>query len=208
MDVDYTSIGRLLSSPARSAMLGVLFDGGQAGATELARRAGVAPSTASGHLRALVDGGLVTVTAHGRHRRYRLAGAEIAEALEALGRVCPRVAVDSLQAHDDATSLSFARTCYDHLAGDVGVAVLVALLDGAWLVPARDGYALGPAGRRFAELGIDVDALAARRRPLARPCLTRPSGDRIWQVPSVARCATRCSRTAGSNEPGAGAGSA
>ncbi len=171
MDVDYTGIGRLLSSAARSAMLGLLFDGQPVSATALARRAGVAPSTASEHLRALVDGGLVSVVADGRRRRYQIAGPEIADALEALGRVCPRASIRSLRASQEATRLGFARTCYDHLAGQVGVALLDALLDAKWVAPAGELYALGPEGGRFGGLGIDPVEVSRQRRPFAKPCL-------------------------------------
>lgn len=170
MDVDYSEIGRLLSSPARSAMLGMLFDG-DAGATALARCAGVAPSTASGHLRALVDGGLVSVAAHGRQRRYRISGPQIAEALEALARVCPRRPVRSLRSSQEVARMRVARTCYDHLAGHVGVAVFDALVLHRWLVLAGEHVELGPEGGRFGDLGVDAAALRRQRRCFARTCL-------------------------------------
>jgi DNA-binding transcriptional ArsR family regulator len=171
VDIDYTKIGRLLASSARSAMLGLLLDGRPASGTALARCAGVAPSTASEHLRALVDGGLVSVVADGRQRHYTIASPEIAEALEALARVCPRGPIRSLRSSEEASRLGFARTCYDHLAGQVGVSVLEALLDAKWVVPARELYELGPEGARFSELGIDAEAVARERRAFARPCL-------------------------------------
>lgn len=171
MDVDYTRIGRLLSSSARSAMLGMLFDGQPVGATSLARGVGIAPSTASEHLRALVEGGLVSVVANGRQRHYRIASPEIAEALEALGRVCPRVPIRSLRASELAAGLGIARMCYDHLAGHVGVAVLDALLEERWLAPSGEVFELGADGRRFVELGIDVSLVAGQRPSFARPCL-------------------------------------
>jgi DNA-binding transcriptional ArsR family regulator len=171
MDADYTRIGRLLSSAARSAMLGLLFDGESESATALARRADVAPSTASEHLRALVDGGLVSVVAHGRQRRYQIASPEVAEALEALGRVCPHSSIRSLRASQEASRLGFARTCYDHLAGQVGVALLDALLDAKWVRAAGGLYVLGPEGGRFGELGIDPTEVSRERRLFAKPCI-------------------------------------
>lgn len=171
MDVDYSGIGRLLSSPARSAMLAMLFDGGTVSASALARGAGVAPSTASGHLRALVDGGLVSVASNGRQRHYRIANSDIAEALEALGRVCPRRPIRSLRASHDMARISFARTCYDHLAGQVGVAVLDALLADRWLVGDAGQFDLGPAATRFADVGVDALAVRRQRRCFARACL-------------------------------------
>jgi DNA-binding transcriptional ArsR family regulator len=171
VDADYTRIGRLLSSSARSAMLGMLFEGQPVPAGALARRADVAPSTASEHLRALVDGGLVAVVAAGRQRHYRIASAEIAEALEALGRVCPRAPVRSLRASQESAGLAFARTCYDHLAGRLGVAVLDGLLAARWLTDTDVGFELGPGGARFAELGVDARSLETGKRRFARRCL-------------------------------------
>jgi DNA-binding transcriptional ArsR family regulator len=171
MDVDFSGIGRLLSSPARSAMLAMLFEGEPVGATVLARGANVAPSTASEHLGALVEGGMARVVPKGRHRYYQIASPEVAEALEALGRVCPRRQVRSLRASQDAASLGFARTCYDHLAGSAGVAVLDALLAQRWIVGVGSLFELGPSGRRFAELGIDAPALRRQRRSFAKACV-------------------------------------
>lgn len=171
MDVDFSGIGRLLSSPARSKMLAVLFDGEPQSSAALARSADIAPSTASEHLRALVEGGLVAVVPHGRRRDYQIAGPEIAEALEALGRVCPRGPVRSLRTSQDAARIGFARTCYDHLAGRVGVAVFDSLVDHGWLVVAGDVVDLGPHGGRFDEVGVDASAARHGRRCFARPCL-------------------------------------
>lgn len=171
MDVDYSKVGHLLSSPARSAMLARMFDGEPLSATALARCADVAPSTASEHLRALVDGGLVTVVAQGRQRHFGIASPEIAEALEALGRVCPRVPVRSLRASQDAGRMNFARTCYDHLAGQVGVAIFDALLGSRWIVAEGALVRLGPQGARFRELGVEPSRLHGQRRCFARTCL-------------------------------------
>lgn len=171
MDVDYSRIGHLLSSQARSAMLARMFDGEPVSATALARSANVAPSTASGHLRALVDGGLVTVVAQGRQRHYGIASPEIAEALEALGRVCPPAPVSSLRAAQDAGRMNFARTCYDHLAGRVGVAIFDVLLSSGWIVTEGTLVQLGPQGKRFRELGVEPSALHGQRRCFARTCL-------------------------------------
>lgn len=172
MDVDFTVLGRLLANPGRSRMLGFLLDGSPMAASELARRAGVAASTASEHLQQLVAGGLVVAEARGRQREFSIAGADVAEALEAISRICPPVAVRSFRASTEAQALHFARTCYDHVAGVLGVALLDAMLAGRWL-DERDGtYVLGPASsERFARLGMDLGAVAASRRPVIRSCV-------------------------------------
>jgi DNA-binding transcriptional ArsR family regulator len=172
MEADFTKVGRMLASPARSAIVSVLFDGRAMTASELARIAGVGPSTASEHLAELVGAGLLRVAADGRHRYFALAGPDVATALEALAQICPPLPVRSLRASVSARTLGFARTCYDHLAGTLGVAVLDALLARLWLAAGQDGFAVTDRGEDgLAGLGIDVPTLRTRRRVLARPCL-------------------------------------
>ena len=172
VDVDFAKVARVLASPARSSMAGALLDGRMMTAGELARVAGVGPSTASGHLAELVQGGLVTVSAHGRHRYFGLAGTDIAEALEAFARICPATPVRSLRGSAEARALAFARTCYDHLAGSLGVTLLDGLLTKGWLVTAEHGYAITRCGHDgLPSLGVDVRAMSHQRRSLARPCL-------------------------------------
>ena len=133
---------------------------------------GVQPSTASEHLSALVEGGLANVVAQGRHRYFALAGPAVARALEGLARICPPTPVRSLRASTEARSLRFARTCYDHLAGRLGVATLDAYLDLDWLTPQSGGYLVSRAGEcELTGLGIDLAALRRQRRSFARPCL-------------------------------------
>lgn len=169
---DFTVVGRLLANQARAAMVDELLDGGALSASALARLAAVSPSTASAHLGALVEGGLLSVREQGRHRYYALAGGEVAAALRQLSRISPIAPVLPLRVSRQAQALRFARTCYDHLAGLVGVALLDALLAREWLSAASAGYLLsGDAEMALGELGIRVDALRRQRRSFARPCL-------------------------------------
>jgi DNA-binding transcriptional ArsR family regulator len=173
MDVDYSTVGRLLANPARSQMLGLLLDGGgPRTASYLAQRAGVAPSTASEHLRDLVAGGLLVAETRGRHRYYELSSVEVAEALEALAQVCPPMEVCSLRASSQARRLRVARTCYDHLAGLLGVAVLDAIVSLGWLERADQAYAPGPGSQNgFSRLDINLEEIRHSRRPMIRTCL-------------------------------------
>ncbi len=123
----------LMADRGRAAMLVALLDGRPLAASELARMAAVSPSTASAHLARLLDGGLVTVIRQGRHRYYRLAGHEVAAAIEALSQLGPPAKVRSLRQSRQAAALAEARTCYDHLAGRAGVELLDALLREALL---------------------------------------------------------------------------
>ena len=172
MGTDFAAVGRLLSSPARAAILDVLLDGGVASATELAAVASVKPSTASGHLAALLDAGLVTMVVRGRNHYYRLAGSDVAAALEALSRLCPATPVRSLRESRNMEALRTARTCYDHLAGQLGVELLSALLRRGWLTPRGDNYSLRALGERsLIGLGVDVAGARRQRRNFARACL-------------------------------------
>jgi DNA-binding transcriptional ArsR family regulator len=128
-DLDLAALGSVIAEPARARMLLALGDGRALAASVLAAEAGVAASTASGHLARLTDSGLVHVLPQGRHRYYRLAGPEVGELIELLGRLAPAAPVRSLRQGTQAEAIRTARTCYDHLAGRLGVALFAALLD-------------------------------------------------------------------------------
>src|SRR4051812_46623072 len=118
---DVARVAAAFADPGRARVLMALADGRALPAGRLAEEAGVAPSTVSTHLGMLLERGLVTVGRQGRHRYYRLAGAEVAGALEALARLAPVAPVTSLREHTRAHALRTARTCYRHLAGKLGV---------------------------------------------------------------------------------------
>jgi DNA-binding transcriptional ArsR family regulator len=181
-DADIAALGSVLAEPARARMLMALGDGRALAASVLANEAGVAPSTASGHLGRLVDAGLIEVLPQGRHRYYRLAGPQVGELLEVLARVAPAGPVRSLRQGTQAEALRTARTCYDHLAGRLGVAIFGSLLDAGHVVggdgrhdPARADqdrlsargrdldYRLTPSGREtLARLGVEISGTAVR----------------------------------------------
>jgi len=171
MDVDLTASASAIADPARAAMLDALMDGAPRSAGALAREAGVAASTASHHLGRLLDAGLVVVEPDGRRRAFRLARPEVADALEALALVSPPRAPRTLRRATRAEAERAARTCYDHLAGALGVAVCDALLAAGAIAPDGErAYALGPgAGDTLAAFGVTPPA--PTRRAYARPCL-------------------------------------
>jgi DNA-binding transcriptional ArsR family regulator len=135
--------GALLAEPARAAMLLVLMDGSARPAGELARAAGVGAATASAHLKRLLDGGLLAVHEQGRHRYYRLADEEAAAWLEAMA--LPRAPRAPRPQRGDP-ALCRARTCYRHLAGQLGVALCDAWLTCGWLRGDGAGLHLEAAG--------------------------------------------------------------
>jgi DNA-binding transcriptional ArsR family regulator len=187
-DTDIASLASALADPGRARSVLALGDGRALPASVLAGEAGVAGSTASGHLAKLVEAGLLSVERHGRHRYYRLAGPEVGELLEALARFAPAAPVRSLRQGTRAHAVRYGRTCYDHLAGRLGTALMSALLeqeilsggDGSFdpgvdrLSAPGDGvaYSLTTRGETMlADFGIDVDALRRRPRPLIRYCI-------------------------------------
>jgi DNA-binding transcriptional ArsR family regulator len=177
---DIAPVAALLADRTRAVMLTVLLDGRPLSAGELARTAGVSAATASSHLGKLLDGELVTVVKQGRHRYYRLKGAEVATVIEALSLISPSVKVRSLRQSRQAAALGLARTCYDHLAGRAGVALFDVLL-GHGLIeprvtveddPRRSAYDVTDKGRdRLERVGVDVEAVRAQRRRFAGHCL-------------------------------------
>jgi DNA-binding transcriptional ArsR family regulator len=167
--MDISTPAALMGDPTRAAFLTALADGTTLPASELAQRAGVGASTASIQLAKLVDGGLLEVERTGRHRYYRLADPTVAAAIESLAVLAPHRAASSLKQARVGSELQAARTCYDHLAGALGVALLEGLQRQRLLTPKLE---VTPRGTdRFAKLGIEIQELARGRRPLTRACL-------------------------------------
>jgi DNA-binding transcriptional ArsR family regulator len=165
---DLAAVGALLAEPARAKVLLALLDGRSLPASLLASEAGIAPSTASHHLARLVDAGLITVANRGRHRYFTLAGAQVAHLIEAVAQVAPQQPIRSLRQGTRAHAIRYARSCYDHLAGRLGVAVTDALQEHGVIVARDDvGYTVTEQGSSsLAELGID-----ARAGEVVRGCL-------------------------------------
>jgi DNA-binding transcriptional ArsR family regulator len=163
----------LIADASRARMLLALLDGRRLSAGELAMRGGVSPSAASAHLAKLVDGGLLTTERSGRQRFYALANAHIGHALEALARVAKPARIVALRQNLIAAELTIARSCYDHLAGRLGVGITESLvMRGALSLDGATAYRLGPDGAKFfAKLDIDVGDVHATRRHFARQCV-------------------------------------
>ena len=182
-EADLSLPAGLIGHPARTAMLLALLDGRALPMSVLAAEAGVAGSTASAHLGRLTSAGLLRVVPQGRYRYYRIASAEVAEALEALARIAPPAPVSSLRAAGRAAELRYARTCYDHIAGLLGVALMRTLIDRGALVGGDGRHQLGSAGQdrlsgpgrdrdyRLTEPGRQLLAELASSRPGNRPLI-------------------------------------
>jgi hypothetical protein len=171
----------------------------------LAYAAGVTPQTASSHLGKLLAGGLIALESEGRHRYYRLAGAHVAQALEQLAAIQPAGPVRRKALNHAARQLRFCRCCYDHLAGQVGVAVTEALLARGHLVAAPDKqFDVTPTGARwFGDLGLEIAGLKPTRRGLARQCLDWTERHHHHAGPlGVTLLATFCDRDLMRRSPG------
>lgn len=170
------AVAALVGDTARARMLDALSDGRALTAGELAFTASVAPPTASVHLARLVDGGLLTVLRQGRHRYYRLASARVGAMIEQIMLVAE---VDGPPRHRPRTArdddFRFARSCYDHLAGRLGVALADALVGGDYLVLDDDAGAVTSKGADLlTQFGVDMTWPKRRgQRVFCRPCLDR-----------------------------------
>ncbi len=175
-DPGIARIAQLLADPARASMLWALIDGTTRPAGELAYAAQVSAQSASGHLAKLVEGGLLRSEAQGRHRYFRIASAEVAGLIEGLASLDaatrPRVPRSPAIALAMPPQFLHARTCYGHLAGELAVKVLQAMLEARWLAPAGQDFDVTALGeRRLAGLEVDTGAARRSRRVFARGCV-------------------------------------
>ena len=174
----FATVAALAGDPARAGMLHALMDGRALTASELARVAGVTAQTASGHLARMTETGLICVEKQGRHRYHRLASPAVAHMVESIMQVAStREPPRRLSVGPRDAALRAARTCYDHLAGHLGVALADALSEHGRVELSSDGGLVTDAGMEFFScIGIDVDALTLRRggrpaRVVCRSCL-------------------------------------
>lgn len=171
---DIARIGALIGDPARANILSALMSGKALTATELAAEAGVTGQTASSHLKKLMEGGLLTQAKQGRHRYFTLAGPEVGSTLETLMGLAARKGHLRTRTGPKDPAMRNARVCYDHLAGDMAVRIFDSLQSRGFLASSKDpgGLCLTNAGEDFvASIGVGLEALKAKRRPMCRACL-------------------------------------
>src|ERR1700738_2816810 len=165
-------VAALVGNPARANMLTALLDGRALTATELAFAGGVAPQTASGHLGKMTEGRLLTLAKQGRHAYYRLASPMIGRMLESIMAVAADGPPRPQPRWCGGEALRNARTCYDHLAGRLGVALADALAARDHVELSEDGGMVTPEGEAFLlEFGVDLREKSPSGRPFCRPCL-------------------------------------
>jgi hypothetical protein len=155
-------------------MLNGLMDGRALTASELAQLAGITAQTASSHLTRMTEAGLLQVEKQGRHRYHRLASPAVAQMIESIMRLAaPEVTGKAVRTGPRDAALRAGRTCYDHLAGHLGVSITDALIDAGHLDLGLDAGEVTDSGLAlFDRAGIDIEAITAKRgRILCRPCL-------------------------------------
>ena len=196
----FAAIAALAGDPARAGMLQALMDGRALTASELARVAGISPQTASGHLTRMTAAGLLSVEKQGRHRYHRLASPGVARMMESIMQLASDLepSRNRLTVGPREVALRMARTCYDHLAGKLGVALADALVAAGYADLTNEAGLVTDSGVNFlGQIGVDLDALAARRtkrsgRVLCRPCLDW--SERRWHLAGAVGAAI-CARS-------------
>jgi len=165
-------VAALAGDPARANMLVALTGGKALTASELANEAGITAQTASSHLSKLETGGLISRVKQGRHAYFRLANHDVALMLETMMGVAARAGHLRTRPGPSDPAMRKARMCYDHLAGEMGVAMLDSLVAHGHLANDTDTLVLtGKGGEFLHAFGIDADTLDSKRRPLCRTCL-------------------------------------
>lgn len=168
----FISITGLICEPARARMLWNLLDGRAYTASELAIAADISATSASNHLSKLLDADIVKVEPQGRHRYYSISKPEVAYVVESLANLATDKLNRSYQVKNPESGIKFCRTCYDHLAGYVGVKLVEALEQNKFLIKTEATYEVSAEGWQFfAGLGIIKENLHTGRRPLTRQCL-------------------------------------
>lgn len=165
-------VASLLAEPSRATILTSLMDGRFHTASELALMTGITPQTASFHLSKLIEGRLITFEKHGRHRYYQLANQDIASILESFLTISSPPEVRSLRQSSQVQLLREARTCYDHLAGKLGVNLTDALLANQYITKGETEFVVTAKGEVFfAHFGLDLYMLKRKRRSFSHACL-------------------------------------
>lgn len=171
MEVEIAKIANIIGEPVRAKILWALLDGRAYTATELSLFADSSPQNTSIHLSKLVQSNFLMVTNQGRHRYYRFANEQVAYAIEALANLIPP---NSIKPNSTAikTGVKYCRTCYDHLAGKVGVQINEALIEKKIISEVPNGYLVTKDGIKwFLTIGVDITLLKEKRRTFAKPCL-------------------------------------
>lgn len=169
---DISRIAALIGDPARANILTALMSGKALTATELAGEAGVTLQTASAHLSKLENAAMITCRKSGRHKYFTLGGDDVGHALEALMGLAAGAGHLRTRTGPKDAALREARVCYNHLAGEKGIALFQGMVARGFVRETEDEVRLTDLGAAFlSEFGVDIDTLKRGKTPLCRPCL-------------------------------------
>jgi DNA-binding transcriptional ArsR family regulator len=172
MENQFKQIATLIGDPTRATIMWTLLEGKAFTATELAITVTTSPQNISMHLTKLVQANLLVVESQGRHKYYRFARKEIAYAIEAMISLIPPSISTPKTKTEKVSGIKHCRTCYDHLAGKVGVALTDSLLQQQLLIDTSGVFEISPEGEKwFTEFGIPLNVLKQQKRSFLRPCL-------------------------------------
>jgi len=170
MNNEISRISTIIGDPVRSVILWTLLDNRAYTAIELANVVETSPQNISIHLSKLVNADLLTVESQGRHKYYKLLNHEIAGVIEGIANLVPKERQKKVT--DNNSGIKYCRTCYDHLAGKIGVEITAKLIDKKYIVLDNKSFLVTDEGKTFFEdLGIDLEALKKQKRIFAKPCL-------------------------------------
>lgn len=172
METQIGQIASLIGDPVRAVILWTLLDGRAYTATELAISTNTSPQNISMHLGKLIQADLLIAEKQGRHRYYRFSRQEVAYAIEAIAHLIPNEKQKKMVSHQHNAAIAHCRTCYDHLAGKIGVSIADSLLKQRMLLQKADLFELSSKGEKYmGQLGINLPELRQQRRIFLRPCL-------------------------------------
>lgn len=172
MEDQFIKTASLIGDPTRASILWTLMDGRAFTATELAISANTSPQNISMHLGKLLDADLLCVEKQGRHKYYRFSNKEVAYALEAMANLVPKSEIPSKNKTEKYPPIKFCRTCYDHLAGKIGVALTDSLLEQNIIKENNNAFEISAEGKKwFADFGINLEEAQKQKRIFLKPCL-------------------------------------
>lgn len=172
MENQFVKTAALIGDPTRAVIMWTLLDGRAFTATELAIVANTSPQNISMHLTKLLDGDLLSVEKQGRHKYYRFSNKEVAYAVEAMANLIPKPEITSKKETENYPPIKYCRTCYDHLAGKIGVALTDSLLEQKIILNKNDTFQISAEGEKwFSDFGIDIEEAQKQKRIFLKPCL-------------------------------------
>src|SRR5258706_5444988 len=172
MENQFKEIAALIGESTRATIMWTLLDGKAFTATELAIVANTSPQNISMHLNKLVEADLLCVENQGRYRYYSFSRRDIAYAIEAMANLIPHTTGKKNLKTENRSDIKYCRSCYDHLAGKIGVAITDGLLQQKIIIDRNNAFEISNKGQRwFSDLDIDISSLKEQRRSIIRPCL-------------------------------------